>query len=343
MHASMTSSSIRGYILRKEWGVVTYMNENVLVIGGGGFVGSYLVNHLSDDLGMDVTVTKIERETLSLTNAKVVNLNILNKDEIVKLLDEIKPEYIIHLAAQSSVSLSWANPGLTIDINIKGCVNLLDAIRESRDNTGVNPRVLMIGSGEEYGHIRDNECPIIEDNNTRPGNIYAATKACQNMIGKIYADAYKMDVFMVRAFNHTGPNQAPLFVVADFCKQVAEIEKGLKEPVLKVGNLSAKRDFTDVRDVVRAYGLLIMKGERGETYNVGTGKAVAIQDILDKIVSKSKVDIKVEVDPNKLRPVDVPIIEPDISKINTLTGWKPEIDIDRTIEETLNYWREKDI
>ena len=144
---------------------------------------------------------------------------------------------------------------------------------------------------------------------------------------------------MVRAFNHIGPNQTPMFVVADFCKQVADIEKGEKEPVMYVGNLSAKRDFTDVRDVVKAYALLVQKGKRGETYNVGTGHALAIQEILDMIVSMSDKQIEVKVDPNKLRPVDVPIIEPDITKINGCTGWKPEIDIKQTLQQTLDYWR----
>ena len=174
----------------------------------------------------------------------------------------------------------------------------------------------------------------------RPGNIYAATKACQNMIGSIYSKAYDMDLMMVRAFNHIGPGQAPMFVVSDFCKQVAEIEKGLREPVMKVGNLAAKRDFTDVRDVVKAYVKLIQTGVASETYNVGSGEAKSIQQILDTIVSMSDCEIKVEIDPNKLRPVDVPIIEADITKLRELTGWKPEITLEQTIRETLDYWRE---
>ena len=199
----------------------------------------------------------------------------------------------------------------------------------------------MIGSGEEYGHVMEGEVPISEDNHIRPGNIYAATKACQNMIGSIYAKAYDMELIQVRAFNHIGPRQASLFVVSDFCKQVAEIEKGLREPVMRVGNLKAKRDFTDVRDVVKAYYLLATKGKAGETYNVGSGHAVPISDILDDIISRSSKEISVEVDANKIRPVDVPIIEADISKINSQTGWKPEISIGQTIEDTLEYWRER--
>ena len=309
-----------------------------LVIGGGGFVGPYLVRHLTDDCGYEVTVTKTEKEQLVMDNAVVKNLDILDIGQIVGLLKAEQPDYIFHLAAQSSVAYSWKNPTLTIDVNIKGCVNLLDAVRQ----LDKKPRVLLIGSGEEYGHIKEGECPIVEDNTVRPGNIYAATKACQNMLGKIYADAYGLDVIMVRAFNHIGPNQLPMFVVADFCKQVADIEKGIQPPVIKVGNLSAKRDFTDVRDVVKAYALLVEHGRRGETYNVGTGHAIAISQILDEIVAMSDTAIEVKVDENKLRPVDVPIIEPDIDKIKSEVGWQPVISLEQTLRETLEHWRSVD-
>lgn len=311
-----------------------------LIIGGAGFVGAYLIRHLRNDLGQDVVVTKMPHEEIkvdgvNMDDIQIFDLNILDKDAIVETFKSVHPDYIFHLAAQSSVAISWKNPALTIDVNVKGGVNVLEALRE----LGYKPRVLLIGSGEEYGHILPNETPIKEGNVSRPGNIYAATKACQNMLGKIYADAYGLDVMMVRAFNHIGPNQTPIFVVADFCKQVAEIEAGLKEPVMKVGNLSAKRDFTDVRDVVRAYGLLMEKGQAGETYNIGSGHAIAIDDILKMIVANSSADISVEVDPAKLRPVDVPIIEADITKVSEATGWKREIELEQTIKETLDYWR----
>lgn len=308
-----------------------------LVIGGGGFVGPYLVRHLTDDLGYEVTVTKTVKETLTMDNATVRNLDILDMEQIRTLLEEEKADYLFHLAAQSSVAYSWKNPTLTVDVNIKGCINLLEAIRLVEKK----PRVLLIGSGEEYGHIKKDECPIIEDNVVRPGNIYAATKSCQNMLGRIYSDAYGLDIMMVRAFNHIGPNQTPMFVVADFCKQVADIEKGKQEPVINVGNLSAKRDFTDVRDVVKAYAKLVAGGKRGETYNVGTGHAIAIQDILNKIIAMSDKDIEVKVDPAKLRPVDVPIIEPDISKIKKEVGWEPLIPLEQTLRETLEHWRKE--
>lgn len=308
-----------------------------LVIGGAGFVGNYLVNHLTNDCGWTVAVTTLDGTTNGYDGISVYSLNILDKDSIIKLLLNIRPDCIFHLAAQSSVSLSWNNPSLTVDVNIKGSINLLEAVRE----LDYKPRVMLIGSGEEYGHILPNETPIKENTKIRPGNIYAATKACQNMIGKIYSDAYQMDIIMIRAFNHIGPKQAPLFVVADFCKQVAEIEMNLREPIIMVGNLSAKRDFTDVRDVVRAYSLLIQKGTVGETYNVGSGTAIAIEEILKEILSHSNVDIKIKTDESKLRPVDVPIIEADIRKLQESTNWKREIKLNQTIIECLKYWRDR--
>lgn len=305
-----------------------------LVIGAAGFVGDYLINemHAND---IEAYATKLPHEKFENPDARVFDLDIMDKEAIVAMLYEVRPDYIFHLAAQSSVGLAWKNPSLTVDVNIKGSINVMDAVRE----LFYKPRVLLIGSGEEYGHIRPGETPISEENALRPGNIYAATKVCQNMIGNIYSKAYDLELMMVRAFNHIGPGQAPMFVVSDFCKQVAEIEKGLREPVMKVGNLAAKRDFTDVRDVVKAYISLIQMGKPGETYNVGSGNAKEIQEILNLIVSMSRAEIKVEIDPNKIRPVDVPIIEADITKLNQLTGWTPQIPIERTIQETLDFWR----
>ena len=307
-----------------------------LIIGAAGFVGKYLLAHLSETYPWQLYATKLPQEDIQFDHATILDLNILEKEEILQTLKEIQPDYIFHLAAQSSVALSWKKPALTVDINIKGCLNLLDAIREA----DLSPKILLIGSGEEYGHISSENIPVSEGTLPRPGNIYAATKVCQNMIGSIYAQAYHMDVMLVRAFNHIGPEQAPAFVVSDFCKQVAEIEKGNSEPVIRVGNLSAKRDFTDVRDVVRAYGLLIQHGQAGETYNIGSGHAIAIQELLDRILQLSNSNITVETDVNKLRPVDVPIIEADISKLQACISWKPEIPLDQTLLETLNYWRQ---
>lgn len=309
--------------------------KKALIVGAAGFVGGYLIDCLANQFKMEVFGTKLAEQNLSNSKCIFYDLNLLEKDEILNLLKNLRPDYIFHLAAQSSVAVSWKNPQLTVDINIKGAINLFDSIRE----LDYKPRILVIGSGEEYGPVSADNARVGEETILHPGNIYAATKACQNMIGSIYAKAYKMDLILVRAFNHIGPGQAPIFVVSDFCKQVAEIEKGLKEPVMYVGNLSAKRDFTDVRDVVRSYAMLIEKGVAGETYNIGSGNAVAIQDILNAILSHSRTKIEVTVDPAKLRPVDVPKIEADTSKVFNVTGWKPEISLEETIINVLDYWR----
>lgn len=311
--------------------------KKVVIIGAAGFVGHYLIDHLYEQYGWSIVATKMKAEILEKEEIKVVDLDILEPESITALFEKERPDYIIHLAAQSSVALSWKNPQLTVDINIKGTCNVLEAVR----TLDYKPRILLIGSGEEYGHIRPEESPVAETNSVRPGNIYAATKACQNMIGNIYAKAYGMDVMMVRAFNHIGPNQLPIFVVADFCSQVAAIEKGEKEPVICVGNLAAKRDFTDVRDVVRAYGMIMLKGQSGVTYNVGRGTSIAINDILEKILAMSQTAIKVQIDEKKFRPVDIPDIVADTTLLQKDTGWKPEIALEQTLEETLNYWRNK--
>ena len=306
-----------------------------LIIGAAGFVGGYLAEHLQKDCGWSVCVTKMPQEDCTINNAELYNLDILEKDAVKELFDKVAPDYIFHLAAQSSVAVSWKNPQLTVDVNVKGCINVLEAAKELEKK----PRVLLIGSSEEYGPSREEENPVNENQPLHPGNIYAATKACQGMLGAIYAKAYQMDVMMVRAFNHIGPKQAPIFVVSDFCKQVAEIERGLKEPVMYVGNLSARRDFTDVRDIVRAYSAMVQKGISGETYNVGSGHAVSIQELLDEILKLSSKEIRVEIDEKKLRPVDVPVVEADITKLVHVTGWNCKLELKDTLKDILEYWR----
>jgi len=307
--------------------------KNVLITGVAGFVGDYLAEHL---LAQDYAVyaTKLASEDYVKENVTVSNLDILNFDEITETLSRVRPEIIFHLAAQSSVALSWKNPQLTIDINIKGTVNLLEAIRQS----GLSPRIILIGSGEEYGFSFIENNSVSEAVFPKPANIYAVTKAVQTMLGTLYSKSYNMDVINVRAFNHIGPRQSEQFVVSDFCKQVAEIERGLKAPCIYVGNLSAMRDFTDVRDIIKAYCVIAEKGAIGETYNVGSGKAVSIQEILEIILSFSSVDIQVVVDESKLRPSDIPIAQADIQKICNI-GWKPTIDLKQSLTDILNYWR----
>ncbi len=307
-----------------------------LIIGVAGFVGPYLAQAVKKYMNCEIVCTKLLHEKVEIPEVRTENLDILNTDEILSILNDEKPDYIFHLAAQSSVALSWNDPALTVDVNINGAINLLDAIRSLKDQ----PKVLVVGSGEEYGYIKEEMIPITEYASLEPGNVYAITKAVQNMMATIYSRAYGMNLVMTRSFNHIGPRQIARFVVSDFCNQVVKIEKGIQPPIINVGNLSAKRDFTDVRDVVRAYTLLIQYGRSGETYNVGSGKAISIKEILELILSMTEKQIEVRVDPQKLRPVDVPVIEADTSKIYHDTGWKPEIALETSIEDMLNYWRE---
>lgn len=309
--------------------------KKALIVGVEGFVGGYLARELNGHYDLEVHGTKLPGKQSQIEGVQMHDLDILHKNEIVNLLFEIRPDYIFHLAAQSSVSVAWKDPGFTVDVNVKGSIYLMDAVRE----LFYKPGILLVGSGEEYGSVRKEEVPISEESDLRPGNIYAATKVCQNLIGSVYAKAYDMNLLMVRSFNHIGPGQAPIFVVSDFCRQVAQIEAGLREPVMYVGNLDARRDFTDVRDVVRAYVLLMNKGTSGETYNVGSGHAYTIREILEQILRLSTADIRVETDPNKIRPVDVPVIEADISKLKRATGWTPAIPLVQTLQETLDDWR----
>lgn len=310
-----------------------------LIIGGSGFVGAYLARHLIE-LGHQTAVTKMPQERAELIgihadDLDVFDLDILEQDAVSDIIHLTNPDYIFHLAAQSSVAVSWKNPGLTADVNIKGSIHVLEAVRRQEKNI----RVLLVGSSEEYGCILPDEIPVRESHAVHPGNIYAATKACQNQVGSIYAQAYGIDVMMVRAFNHIGPHQAPCFAVSGFCKQAAEIEAGFKEPVIYTGNLEAKRDFTDVRDIVRAYALLVQKGIAGETYNVGSGHAVRIGDLLAMVLAQSTASICVKADPGRFRPLDVPVIEAEISKIQKATGWKPQISLSQTVSQTLEAWR----
>ena len=308
--------------------------KTALVIGAAGFVGGYLAKHLKNDLGRDTVLTKLSHESIKSEGFPVYDLDILRQDDIYSLLKKLMPEEIYHLAAQSSVALSWKDPGFTAAVNITGCLNLLEAVRNIE---GYSPKILLIGSGEEYGFLPDGVTLVSEDTPLNPGNPYAVTKAAQNMFGSVYARSYGMHIVMVRAFNHIGPGQLPQFAAADFCRQTAEIMAGKRENIIRTGNLSAKRDFTDVRDVVRAYGLLAEKGRDGVTYNVGSGESLSIEELLKEIIKQSGAEIRHETDPLKLRPSDMPEIRADISRLQRDTGWKREIPLTQTLREMLEY------
>ncbi|WP_394884862.1 GDP-mannose 4,6-dehydratase [Clostridium butyricum] len=303
-----------------------------LITGINGFVGKYLSKYLIEK-GYEVSGTVIE-ETIQMDDIKIYKMNLLDKEEVAETIRKIKPDQVYHLAGQSAVGLSWNNPTLTIDINVNGTINLLDSIREEN----LDAKVLIIGSSDQYGTIKPENCPINEEHELNPSSPYAISKVAQENVAKLYVKAYGMKIIMVRAFNHIGPMQSKNFVVSDFASRIVDIEFG-KQSIMKVGNLEAYRDFTDVRDIVRGYNMLMERAHIGEIYNIGSGKAIKIQDVLDTLISLSKKYIEVEIDKDKLRPSDVPIVECDNSKIKSHIGWQPELDIRETLKDTLDYWR----
>jgi GDP-4-dehydro-6-deoxy-D-mannose reductase len=311
------------------------MKSRVLITGINGFTGRYLADYLNQQ-GYEVWgLDRSERKENNYSNINFYLADICEQQELQAILEECQPESIYHLAAQSSVGLSWQQPAPTMNINLEGCITLLETARLVCSDC----RVLLAGSGEEYGPVSSDNLPINEYCETNPQNPYSLSKLFQGMVGMHYARTYKMQIYIVRAFNHTGPGQAQGFVVPDFAAQVASIEAGLQAPVIKVGNLSAQRDFSDVRDVIRAYHSILEKGIPARIYNVGAGKAIPIYDILDYLIFLCKESIQVEVDEKKFRPVDVPVLYSDTSRIKEETGWQPTIPLEETLKDTLNYWR----
>ncbi len=305
------------------------------IIGAGGFVGNHLIRHLEQQ-NFTVYKSYLDFEYAALADkTNSFSMDIYNATQVADVLMQIKPDYIYHLAAQSSVGVSWQKPQLTFGVNCIGFINVLEAIRIQNLRT----RVLAIGSSEEYGTVREEDNPISETLSAHPANPYAISKHSQALFADLYCKAHGLDIITVRAFNHIGPGQTEQFVLSDFCKRVVMIEHGDTEPVLYVGNLAAKRDFTDVRDIVRAYSLLMEKGVTNRLYNVGSGKAYLLRDLLDKILDMVSIKVDVVIDESKLRPIDIPIMQCNNARLFEDTGWQPQIDIAITIEDTLNYWR----
>ncbi len=306
-----------------------------LIIGGAGFVGHYLIQELKKNRDENIFVTKLEKENINENDVRVLNLDITDFEKTVEAIDDIKPDCIYHLAAQSSVALSWKMPQLTYNINVLGTINILEALKKLELKT----RMLFIGSGEEYGIFPKEMLPLKEDCPLSPQNFYSQSKETAEKLCLIYNKAFCLDIICVRAFNHIGARQSDTFVVSDFAHQIARIEKGKQENIIKTGNLSAIRDFSDVRDVVCAYSLIMKKGISGEVYNVGGTSVLSISELLSKLISISKTEIKAEIDKTKLRPVDIPKIYCDITKLKNHTGFKPIYTIDETLKWVVDYWR----
>jgi GDP-4-dehydro-6-deoxy-D-mannose reductase len=317
----------------------------ILITGISGFVGSHLAEYCLSLPNVEVYGTvlshhlgdELKRLEGIKDKIKILECNLSNRIATERVIGQVRPDKIFHLAAQSFVKVSWDGPEDTLFNNIMSELNIFESCRA----LGINPVIQIAGSSEEYGMVLDGELPIKETNSLRPLSPYAVSKVGQEMLGYQYYKSYGLKVVLTRAFNHEGPRRGEQFVTSNFAKQIAEIEKGKKEPVIFVGNLDAKRDYTDVRDVVRAYWLATEKCEFGKAYNICSGRVWKIKEVLDYLLSLSKnKNIKVQQDPNRMRPSDVMVLQGDYSEFSKATGWVPEIPFEKTLEDTLNYWRE---
>ncbi|MFH1537815.1 MAG: GDP-mannose 4,6-dehydratase [bacterium] len=313
-----------------------------LITGITGFVGSHMADFLLNE-GIEVHGTRRRRSPLVnikdiLGKINLIECEMKDLSSVRTTLGNIRPDLIFHLAAQSYVPTSWTSPADTLQNNVIGELNILEAMKE----LGLGEtRMQIAGSSEEYGLVYEDELPIKETNPFRPLSPYGVSKVAQDLLGFQYFRSYGLKVIRTRAFNHTGPRRDEMFVTSNFAQQIARVEKKMQPPVLHVGNLEAKRDFTDVRDVVRAYYLVTKQGEPGDVYNIASNKTHRIREILDMLLSMSDVRITTEEDPTRLRPSDVPVLLGDATKLRELTGWKPEIPFEQTLKDLLNYWRER--
>lgn len=315
--------------------------KKVLITGVSGFAGGFLAEHLIENKSYDVFGTYLSDSSLQkLSSIKdkgtFMKVDLVDRESVRHVIKTVKPDIIFHLAALSSPAESFKDPAQTFYNNVSGEINILESIRETDRN---DTKILIISSAEVYGNVAPENLPIDEDTPLRPLTPYAVSKIAQDFLGLQYFLTYESKIIRVRPFNHIGPRQAPSFVVSAFAKQIAEIEKNICSPVIKVGNLETKRDFTDVRDIVKAYSSVIEKGKFGEVYNIGSGVSYKISTILEKMLSFSTTKITIEQDESRFRPGDMPEIVCDNRKIVTVTGWKPAISLDQSLKDTLNYWR----
>ena len=315
----------------------------VLITGITGFAGSHLADYILDN-HLDAQVYGIIRWRSRMENILHIEDRIHLREadlkdmaSLKKCLAAVQPDRIFHLAAQSFVPTSWKCPAETFAINAVGQINLFESIL----SLGISPKIQIAGSSEEYGLVNSDEVPMKETNPLRPLSPYAVSKVAQDLLGWQYFKSYGLKVVRTRGFNHTGPRRGDVFICSNFAKQIVEIEKQKREPVIYVGNLEARRDFTDVRDMVRAYWLCLEKGEPGDVYNLGSGKTYSIQEVLDMLLEISGVEVKIEVDPERLRPSDVPVLLADSSKFKQLSEWQPRISFNQSLQDLLEYWRER--
>ena len=310
----------------------------VLLTGIAGFAGSYLAELLvqAPDIEVHGVVHRNDRRIAHLAGQLHLHRGDLrNALWVSEVVEAVRPEYALHLAAWSDVGGSWQQPWTTYELNIQCQLNLLEALRRWQPDC----RTLIVSSNEIYGLVDAADLPIDEATPFRPNSPYGVSKLTQDMMALQYFNSHRLPTIRARSFNHLGPGQADEFAASAFARQIAEIELGLREPVVRVGNLSAERDFTDVRDVVRAYWLLAQRGEAGLCYNIGSGAPRAIRDLLDTLLALSPAPIRVELDPARLRPSDVPRTYCDNRRLVQATGWQPVIDLRTTLHDLLEGWR----
>ena len=314
------------------------MAGTALITGINGFVGSHLAEYLLKE-GLEVYGMVQHRSGKDNIEHIESKLKLIEADmryarHLERVIKESKPDYIFHLASASSVFKSWRAPVEVMKINIIGTVHLFEAIRKAE----IDPKIQIAGSSEEYGMVYPEELPVKETNALRPLSPYAVSKVAQDRLSYQYYRSYGLKVVITRAFNTTGPRRPAIYVTSSFAKQIAEIEKG-KKPIICVGNLDARRDFSDVRDIVRAYWLAVQRCEPGEVYNICSEKARTIQEVMDLLLSLTSRSIKIQQNPSRMRPADIEVMQGDCTKFKKRTGWEQEIAFEKTMTDLLDYWR----
>lgn len=311
-----------------------------LITGINGFVGGHLAEHLLAETDWQVfgTVREAELQLPTLReHVRATHVDLLDAAAVTRCIAAIQPDVVFHLAAQAHLPTSFRDPAGTLTGNILMQLHLFEAMRAA----SLDPTIVVVGTGEEYGAVQPHEQPVKEGTPLRPVNPYAVSKVAQDMLAYQYFAAHKLKTIRMRPFNHSGPRQEDRYAITGFAHQIARIEAGLQSPVVRVGNLQAQRDFTDVRDIVRAYRLAAELGEPGEVYNLGSGQPVAIQEILDRLLRLSQVRIEVQPDPERMRPADVPVIACDATRFRERTGWQPQIELEQMLRDILDDWRSR--
>lgn len=313
----------------------------ILITGANGFVGGYLaalLHESGDEVSLtDLAAARATGPAVAGLDLPYSSCDLTSPERVESLLAAASPDAIVHLAAQSSAALSFKDPRKTFEVNVIGTLNLLEGAKRKVPEAAI----LLTGSSDEYG-IRDrSEMPLSEDAPIEPASPYAASKAAQGTMALQYHRSFGSRVIMTRSFSHTGPGQAGRFVLPSFARQCADVAAGAAPPVIKTGDLSVERDFLDVRDVVRAYAALLRKGKAGATYNVCSGESLRLGHALESLIAMTGVGISVETDPSLLRPVDVPVLIGDNSRLKEDTGWSRETGVDRMLGDLYEWWLDR--